>query len=54
MKSNYKKDKCAPFHIDNMMLSCTQQINLVTYLVAIKKLYDDAVTCLAQFPDSTS
>ena len=47
-------DKCALFYKDNIMLSCTQQINHVTYLVAINKLYDAAVTCLAQFPDSTS
>ena len=38
------------------LLSFTQQINHVTYLVAINKLklYDTTVTCLAQFPDSTS
>ena len=54
MKNNYKKDKCALFYIDNIMLSCTQQINHVTYLVAINKLYDTTVTCLAQFPDSIS
>ena len=53
-ENNYKKDKCALFYIDNIMLSCTQHINHVTYLVAINKLYDAAVTCLAQFPDSTS
>ena len=37
-----------------MMLSCTQHVNHVTYLVAINKLYEATVTCLAQFPDSTS
>ena len=47
MKNNYKKDKCALFYIDNMMLSCTQHVNHVTYLVAINKLYDNTVTCLA-------
>ena len=43
-ENNYKKDKCALFYIDNIMLSCTQHINHVTYLVAINKLYDAAVT----------
>ena len=37
-----------------MMLSCTQHVNNVTYLVAINKLYEATVNCLAQFPDSTS
>ena len=54
MKNNYKNDKCALFYIEKMMLSCTQQINHVTYLVAINTLYNTTVTCLAQFPDSTS
>ena len=54
MKNNYKKDKCALIYTDNIMLPCTQQINHVTYLIAINKLYDATVTCLAQFLDSTS
>ena len=37
-----------------MMLSCTQHVNHVIYLVAVNKLYEATVTCLAQFPDSTS
>ena len=49
-ENNYKNDKCALFYIDKIMLSCTQQINHVTYLVAINKLYDATVTCFAQFP----
>ena len=36
------------------MLSCTQHVNHVTYLVAINKLYEATVTCLAQFLNSTS
>ena len=51
MKNNYKKDKCALFYVDNIMLSCTQHFNHATYSVAINKLYDTTVTCFAQFPD---
>ena len=54
MKKKLQRDKCALFYIDNMMLSCTQHVNHVTYLVAINKLYEAIVMCLAQFPDSTS
>ena len=54
IKNIYKKDKCALFYIDNMMLSCTQHVNHVTYLVVINKLHDTTVTYIAHFPDSTS
>ena len=49
-----QKDKCTLFYIDNIMLSCTQHVNHVTYLVAINKLCEATVTCLAQFSDSIS
>ena len=54
MKNIYKTDKCALYLTDNMMLSCTQHVNHVTYLVSINKLYDTPVTYLAQFNDGTS
>ena len=54
--SNILKYRVTTFRLDTleMILSRTQHINHITHLVAINKLYDTTVTCLAQFPDSTS
>ena len=43
-ENNYKKDKCALFYIDNIMLSCTQQINHVTYLTVLIVKYFHNIT----------
>ena len=52
--NNYKIHKSVQFYTVNPMVSHTQHMKNITCLVAINKLYDTTVTCLAQFPDNTS